>query len=163
MPTGVCTTCGEDRKLGNGSRKCHRCLYKARRARSAKTCGGCGKGMSHTAWTGLCKSCGRKGTRHPAWKGGTTSSNGYRLVRLPTHPNANKTGYVQEHVLLMSERLGRALLPHENVHHRNGIRDDNRLENLELWSTSQPYGQRVMDKVAWARQILELYGDLSDS
>jgi hypothetical protein len=83
-------------------------------------------------------------------------------MRLPDHPNASKYGYVQEHVVVMSEMLGRPLLPHENVHHRNGVRDDNRPENLELWSTFQPPGQRVRDKIVWARQILELYGDLAD-
>jgi hypothetical protein len=57
----------------------------------------------------------------------------------------------------MEQAIGRALLPHENVHHINGVRDDNRLENLELWSSSQPSGQRVADKVAWAIELLKLY------
>jgi hypothetical protein len=60
----------------------------------------------------------------------------------------------------MSICIGRPLFTHENVHHRNGNRSDNRLENLELWSSSQPPGQRVEDKVTWAREIIELYGDL---
>lgn len=60
----------------------------------------------------------------------------------------------------MEQQLGRALLPEETVHHLNGVRDDNRPENLELWSSSQPSGQRVVDKVAWAQQILSLYGEL---
>lgn len=57
----------------------------------------------------------------------------------------------------MSEHLGRALLPEETVHHKYGQRLDNKIENLELWSTSQPKGQRVSDKVEWAKQMLELY------
>ena len=64
---------------------------------------------------------------------------------------------IMEHRILMEGMLGRELLPEENVHHKNGIRDDNSLKNLELWSSSQPSGQRVQDKVAWAKSILALY------
>jgi hypothetical protein len=61
------------------------------------------------------------------------------------------------HQLVMERMLGRRLHPGETPHHRNGQRDDNRPENLDLWSTSQPSGQRVADKVAWALELLALY------
>lgn len=86
---------------------------------------------------------------------------GYVKISVPTgEVNANglkRCRLVYEHRYVMEQKLGRKLFQHENVHHINGVRDDNRPENLVLWSTKQPNGQRVEDKVAWAKELLALY------
>lgn len=66
---------------------------------------------------------------------------------------------IAEHRWVMEQRLGRRLLSTESVHHLNGDRLDNRPENLELWSRSQPSGQRVADKIQWAKEFLAQYGE----
>jgi hypothetical protein len=84
------------------------------------------------------------------------------MIRVKDHPRAkNNGGYVLEHILVMEEMLGRHLLPGEQVHHRNGVRWDNREKNLELWIRPQPAGIRIEDAVAWAVEILRLFGDLA--
>jgi len=62
-----------------------------------------------------------------------------------------------EHRKIYEDFLGRKLNSNENIHHINGDRTDNRLENLELWNTSQPAGQRIEDKVQWAVELLTIY------
>lgn len=88
---------------------------------------------------------------------------GYVMIAARARPDA-RDGWIHEHRLVVSEHLGRPLMPHESVHHRNGIRDDNRLDNLELWSSmGQPAGQRPVDLVDWARNILAAYGNEVDA
>lgn len=97
-----------------------------------------------------------KGSNH--WKGGKSkTTSGYILLYKPKHPNVDTRGYVLEHVYVMSEKLGRSLKREETVHHLNGIKIDNRIENLELWSSRHPKGQRIDDMVDFCIEYLEEY------
>ena len=85
-------------------------------------------------------------------------TNGYVLVpHKGVGATRGKGTRAPEHRLVMSEFLGRPLRTNENVHHINGVRTDNRIENLELWITAQPKGQRPQDLVEFAKRILKKY------
>jgi len=88
-----------------------------------------------------------KGENSGNWCGGRIMCKGYVLLHRPQHPvcQNNKRKYIAEHRIVMEEHLGRYLESYESVHHKNGCRDDNRLENLELWTKVHPYGVRVND------------------
>jgi hypothetical protein len=110
--------------------------------------------------------CGR---HHQRWAKHGDPLAGGRERRQKGSGHVGDDGYVTvmvggrkrpKHVWVMEAAIGRELVHPETVHHKNGVRDDNRLGNLELWSSAQPGGQRVLDKLTYAREILALYGHL---
>lgn len=137
-PSFVCIWCGNEFRGRMGGKKSHRrniyCSHKCQHAH----------------------------TRERAIGNKSRDQAGYVLIHQPYHPAANCQGRVMEHRLVMESIIGRSLFRDETVHHINGIRDDNRPENLELWSSSHPPGQRVEEKLAWAKEIIDRYGDLDD-
>lgn len=114
-----------------------------KRKRPAKPlyCEGCGSPFRQLKWKGYVqKYCSRSCANRARPAQGTIHHTGYRYISM------GKCGDVRaEHRVVMEQMLGRALLPHETVHHKNGVRADNRPENLELWSSRHGRGQRAID------------------
>lgn len=79
------------------------------------------------------------------------------MIHAPASASAWSSGYAFEHRVVAEVMLNRPLASDETIHHRNGNRADNRPENLELWVSSQPAGQRVDDLIAWAKALLSRY------
>jgi HNH endonuclease len=151
LRTKRCKQCGRKFKPSSRHLRCPAC-----RAKTACACGRTKQSKSEQ-----CSSCRTVANEaNGNWKGGRTRhKSGYVMVRVPDHPRAGKSPYLFEHILVAEAMLGRYLEPGESVHHRNGVRDDNRPENLELWTTPQPSGIRAGDAIVWALEILQRYTD----
>jgi len=166
-----CSKCGVSKSIESfykSSRKrgfefwCKECKYTKYLLTSKNKCF-CGEEKHKNAKQ--CRKCMSKnynGVGHHSYKNGRHYSNGYIYLLDNSHPNRNSKNRIAEHIVVLENSIGRLLLPHENVHHKNGIRDDNRIENLELWTISQPKGQRVEDKIEWALNFLTEQGIIRD-
>jgi len=122
----------------------------------------CGKEVivnKHTLLNGDRNNCTMFGNsgKDCHWREATSvrEDRGYVLIYKPGHPSAMSNNYIREHRYAMEEHLGRPLKEDEQVHHMNGIKTDNRIENLELWSGSHPSGVRVKDLKQWAINYLK--------
>ncbi len=156
----ICTGCSREFRPSSNHRRCPACRARAQK-HACPSCGRLARRLSTKCITCFNKQQPKQGEKNGNWRGGRTkykNPSGYVYVRTPGHPRGQRNnGFVFEHIVVLEGILKRHLLPGETVHHRNGVRDDNRPENLELWVKPQPTGCRVEDAVAWAHQILARY------
>jgi hypothetical protein len=180
----LCLSCGakfwartDEDKKGYAKYCTKVCFYKTLVSKQQKECPNCSKifDIIPSNNDSIFRFCNRQcyidyrrknpALMNPNWKGGRTKQkNGYIVILAKDHPFADRLGRIPEHRLVMEGKLGRYLKRDEEVHHKNGIRDDNRPENLELWARSkQPAGSRVEDRIEWAIWFLDQYGYTVDA
>ena len=144
----------EDEYLPNGSIIC---WSRLEGKRVVVRCGHCSsEHLTHTTnvrkpnFTGLCRSCAHSGELSSTWRGGRKEKYGYIYVKLlPNHPfyaMADTEGYLAEHRLVMAEQLGRPLDRTEVVDHINGIKSDNRSENLQVFPSQQAHRRYHLER-----------------
>lgn len=147
--------------------------------RTRRICPRCHATFSPSSRHKLCAICRRKSERHPCscgktiWGPSKLCVTCHNRLQKPNIGNLSyhKKGYIMErttegfvfqHILVIERRLNRKLLETEHVHHINGIKDDNRPGNLELWTRPHPAGIRAKDALKWALQIVETYSPIKD-
>lgn len=135
--------CGRCKKVFTPSSR-HKCCPKCRTPTKKIPCGVCQKVLTMYGRCSRCASSARVGT------GRWVTAKGYVEMSTPD-------GRILEHRFVIEGLLGRRLLKGENVHHKNGVKNDNRPDNLELWVSFQPNGQRPEDLLEWADEIIKRY------
>lgn len=167
IPKKRCYIC--DSMFHGSGKTCKACLSAgSRKLYKQKPCCGCGRNniTKINIKKGLCSWCHDRaakglslGVVPKAPKMRWRTPEGYIKIKNREHPNSDKKrGCISEHSFVMSQYLGRPLTTKETVHHKNGIRDDNRIENLELWDSKHPPGQRVEDKIKFFALYLNDHG-----
>jgi hypothetical protein len=155
-PDFICKVCGKSYNSRHRSKTCsYTCASELKKLPPVNYfCKTCGKEIPHSDYRNR-KYCSLECRNNKPVLSTHEHSNGYLRIKVPKdYPFTHEKYWVLEHRYVMQNHLQRSLLPHENVHHINGIKGDNRLENLELWSSSQPKRQRHDDV------NLQLYKDV---
>jgi len=148
-PLRICSVCGKEFDSRHYSETCsNACAGIRKRLERPTACARCGGEIPFSRFRQR-KYCSAECRKTPLGEKRYTTL-GYVLIRVGTqNPSANHRGWILEHRHVIESALGRQLEKRERIHHRNGDKMDNRLENLELWTLDKnhPGGVRVTDKI----------------